>query len=36
VRKFFRALQPCLVGMEACATVHHWRASSACWGTRCA
>ena len=22
--KFFKALAPCLVGMEACATAHHW------------
>jgi transposase len=21
---FFAALPPCLVGMEACATAHHW------------
>ena len=24
VIKFFEALAPCLVGMEACATAHHW------------
>ena len=24
VMKFFVALPPCLVGMEACATAHHW------------
>ena len=24
VLKFFAALPPCLVGMEACATSHHW------------
>ena len=24
VMKFFEALPPCLVGMEACATAHHW------------
>ena len=24
VIKFFAALPPCLVGMEACATAHHW------------
>jgi transposase len=24
VTKFFAALPPCLVGMEACATAHHW------------
>lgn len=21
---YFRALRPCVVGMEACATAHHW------------
>jgi hypothetical protein len=24
---FFKALPPCLIGMEACATAHYWRAS---------
>src|SRR5947209_890239 len=24
VLKFFQALPPCLVGMEACATAHYW------------
>jgi len=24
VLQFFAALRPCLIGMEACATVHHW------------
>src|SRR6201988_1014293 len=24
VLEFFKALPPCLVGMEACATAHHW------------
>jgi transposase len=24
VLSFFRSLQPCLVGMESCATAHHW------------
>jgi len=24
VMKFFAALPPCLVGMEACATAHYW------------
>ena len=24
VLKFFRTLPPCLIGMEACATAHHW------------
>jgi len=22
--EFFRKLPPCLIGMEACATAHHW------------
>jgi transposase len=24
VAKFFATLSPCLVGMEACASAHHW------------
>jgi transposase len=24
VAGFFRTLPPCLIGMEACATAHHW------------
>jgi transposase len=24
VRAFFEKLQPCLVGIEACASSHHW------------
>ena len=24
VLKFFEALPPCLIGIEACATAHHW------------
>jgi transposase len=24
VLKFFAALPPCLIGMEACATAHYW------------
>ena len=24
VMKFFAALPPCLVGLEACATTHYW------------
>jgi len=24
VLKFFAALSPCLVGLEACASAHHW------------
>ena len=25
VLKFFSGLAPCLVGIEACGTAHHWR-----------
>ena len=32
---FFKALLPCLIGMEACATAHHWAREltklSSCW-----
>ncbi len=24
VREFFKALPPCLIGMEACASAHYW------------
>ena len=24
VLEFFRALSPCLIGLEACATAHYW------------
>jgi transposase len=24
VLAFFKALPPCLIGMEACATAHYW------------
>jgi transposase len=24
VQKFFAKLSPCVIGMEACATAHHW------------
>jgi hypothetical protein len=34
VAKFFQTLEPCLVGIEACATAHHWARESVCWGTR--
>ena len=27
VLAFFGSLRPCLVGMEACATAHHWARS---------
>jgi transposase len=36
VTAFFAGLPPCLVGMEACATAHHWRVSSRPSGTRSA
>jgi len=26
---FFEKLKPCLVGMEACATAHHWASRAA-------
>lgn len=32
VLKFFQALPPCLVGMEACATAHHWARELAVFG----
>ena len=32
--RFFDGLAPCLVGIEACATAHHWARDSR-WGTRC-
>ena len=28
VLTFFQKLSPCLVGIEACASAHHWSASS--------
>ncbi len=27
VLPFFASMSPCLIGMEACATSHHWHAS---------
>jgi transposase len=36
VLKFFQRLAPCLVGIEACATAHHGRDSSARSATTCA
>ena len=27
ILQFFEALEPCLVGIEACATAHHWARS---------
>jgi transposase len=32
VRIFFAGLPPCLVGMEACATAHHWARELAALG----
>ena len=32
---FFGSLDPCLVGMEACATAHFWARRSARSDTRC-
>ena len=33
VLPFFAKLAPCLIGMEACASAHYWRASSRSSGT---
>ncbi|MET4222679.1 transposase [Bradyrhizobium sp. LB14.3] len=33
VLPFFRALPSCLVGMEACASAHHWAGEIAVRGT---
>jgi transposase len=30
----FSKLPPCRVGIETCASAHHWRASCRRWGTR--
>ena len=35
VLAFFRALPPCLVGIEACGTSHHWARELAGLGMRC-
>jgi transposase len=32
VAAFFAGLQPCLVGMEACSTSHHWAREIASFG----
>ncbi|MGA8148258.1 MAG: hypothetical protein WB870_11885 [Gallionellaceae bacterium] len=29
--KYFANLEPCLIGMEACSTAHHWRAACKPW-----
>ena len=33
VLRFFKGLEPCLVGMEACATAHFWGGRSPRWAT---
>jgi transposase len=35
VLAFFEKLSPCLVGIEACASSHHWSRDSRHWVTRC-
>ena len=36
VLAFFQKLSPCLVGIEACATSHHWSRNSRGLGIMCA
>jgi hypothetical protein len=33
--RFFQDLPPCLIGLEAYATAHHWRVNSPSWPMRC-
>ena len=35
VLAFFKALPPCLVGIEACGTAHYWAREIRSWGMRC-
>ena len=35
VLAFFKALPPCLVGIEACGTAHYWAREIGNWGIRC-
>jgi transposase len=35
VLKFFAGLPPCLVGMEACASAHHWGRKILALATMC-
>ena len=35
VLAFFKALPPCLVGIEACGTAHYWGREIREWGMRC-
>ena len=34
VAAFFAKLEPCLVGIEACATAHHWARTTRSWAIR--
>ena len=34
VRSYFAKQAPCLIGMEACASAHYWRANWGSWDTR--
>jgi transposase len=36
VLAFFEKLPPCLIGMEACATSHHWSRELQALGIACA
>ena len=31
VLKYFAKAPPCLIGMEACATAHHWARAAEAW-----
>ena len=35
VLAFFEGLPPCLVGIEACGTTHHWAREIGLWAMRC-
>jgi transposase len=32
--KSFASLPPCLIGIDACATAHHWSRECSVWGIR--
>ncbi len=36
VIKFFSSIAPCVIGMEACSTAHHWAREFIVLATRCA
>ncbi len=36
VLTFFATMPPCLVGIEACSTAHHWAVRSGHSATKCA